>query len=216
MARPKGSSNKNKETKTKDIKEKELSVKEKRIEKRREEALRKNEIHQKINKCSRDLTVEIRANIDNFIYKCPNTGTIYKIERFNGTEMLAYDVFRTMCNRSKKILERKWIVPQNVYGNDDITIEDVMEVLKIDKYFDEDILDEDNIDDVLLNYDAEEIAEYLKESDENYRKLIIERAVQLAEEGKLNDNAKRLVLKKENKDLEEVFEEIDEKLYSNM
>lgn len=212
--RPKGS-NKNKEKVVQEVKEvetKEMSFKERRQAERSKEVQRKNEIYKKINECSRDLTIEVRSNVDNFVYQCPNTKIVYKIERFNGTEMLTYDTFRTMCNRHKKILERKWIVPQNVFGNSDITIEDIMDVLKINKYFDEDILDEDNIDDILLNCSAKEVAEYLRESDDYYKELIIERAISLAKEDQFNNNSKRLVLIKENKDLEEVFKEIDEKL----
>lgn len=205
MARPK----KNIEKDVKDIREERLKAKKK-------EALRKNEIVKKINNASRDLTVEVVANVGNFIYQCPSTGILYKIENYGDTELLPYDVFKTMCNRSRKILEKYWIIPIAVYGDDEITLEEVMEVLKIDGIYEEDMFIENNIDDILLGYSAKEISQFLKEYNKNYKDLIIERAVKLAEEGKLSDNTKRLVLKKENKDLEEVFEEIDEKLVERL
>ncbi|HFD2052267.1 TPA: hypothetical protein ACF2DE_002998 [Clostridium perfringens] len=205
MVRPK----KNIEKDVKDIREERLKAKKK-------EALRKNEIVKKINNASRDITVEVVANVGNFIYQCPSTGILYKIENYGDTELLPYDVFKTMCNRSRKILEKYWIIPIAVYGDDEITLEEVMEVLKIDGIYEEDMFIENNIDDILLGYSAKEISQFLKEYNKNYKDLIIERAVKLAEEGKLSDNTKRLVLKKENKDLEEVFEEIDEKLVERL
>ena len=121
-----------------------------------------------------------------------------------------------MCNRHRKILERYWIIPVGVYGDEEVSLKDVMEVLKIDNIYEEDMFIENNIDDILLGYGAKEIAQFLREYNENYKELIIERAVELAKEGKLSDNTKRLVLKKENEDLEEVFNEIDEELVKKL
>lgn len=191
-------------------------IRQERLKAKKKEALKKTEILKKINNASRELTVEVVANVGNFIYQCPVTGILYKLENYGDTELLPYEVFKTMCNRSKKVLEKYWIIPMAVYGDNEITLKDIMEVLKIDSIYEEDMFIENNIDDILLGYGAKEISQFLKEYNSNYKKLIIERAVELAKQGKLSDNTKRLVLKRENKDLEEVFEEIDEKLVENL
>lgn len=191
-------------------------IRQERLKAKKKEALRKTEIVKKINNSSRELTVEIIANVGNFIYECPSTGILYELNNYGDTELLPYEVFKMMCNRHRKILERYWIIPVGVYGDEEVSLKDVMEVLKIDNIYEEDMFIENNIDDILLGYGAKEIAQFLREYNENYKELIIERAVELAKEGKLNDNTKRLVLKKENEDLEEVFNEIDEELVKKL
>lgn len=201
---------------TKKEENKEVDVRKERIEKKRKEALRKGEVIKKINACSRDLTVEVMSNVKNFIYKCPSTDVVLEINGFGNTDVMTYEVFKAMCNRKKRILEQYWIIPIAVYGNDEITLDDVMEVLKIDNLFEEDMFFEDNIDDILLNCNAKQLSGFLNAYNSRYKELIINRAVELARQDLLSDGTKRKVLIKENPKLKEIFDDIDEELMENI
>lgn len=195
---------------------KELDVRKERIKKKRKEALRKGEVIKKINACSRDLTIEFMSNVKNFIYACPSTGVGLEVNGFGNTDVMTYEVFKTMCNRKRSILERYWIIPIAVYGNDEITLDDVLEVLKIDNLFEEDMFFEDNIDDILLNCNSKQLAGFLKAYNSKYKELIINRAVELVRQDLLSDSTKRKVLIKENTKLKEIFDDIDDKLMEDI
>lgn len=203
MARPKKTT----------VTEEKVSLREQLKQKKVEETKKRSELMKKIIAVSKNLTVEIFNNTTGTaIIKDPSTKIIYRLQGYGATELIPYETFRHLVAQNKRMLTNYYIVPLGLYGCEDegIILSDIFEALKVDGLYEEDIIDDTNINFIIQDTTPEQFKKLLGEYSKEYVDRIIERALELSKQGEFNDSRKRNLLKKLYKNSEDVFEQADE------
>lgn len=142
----------------------------------RAERQRKVEVRNRIKKENVEVVMMNTITTGQVYYKCPRTGTTYEFNEFGDTDYFDYEVLSQMKNEHPKMLTDYVLVPVSVM-HEDITLEEVLEVLGLDKIYDEDMLYEDNLD-TILNMNEKSLERILdRNHNEKYLNRLAERAI---------------------------------------
>lgn len=154
-----------------------------------------------------DLEIAMFCNVSNAEFVYEDTRNNKFLEMFFGdVEVFTFKELKEMRNAHRGVLSKYMLIPYDVYS-DELTLEDVTKELGIDKYYDEDMLYAESIDELLLevNYsyfkkciDSFVEAKKINGNKERYNYIdrIIDRALELTRDGQFNDSNKQLYLRK--------------------
>ena len=156
-----------------------------RLEKRRLENQRRREVREKIKK---DTEIVIMNNCSNgsFFYRCPVKGIPIEFDKFGQETYITYEDLSVMQRQRRGILEKYWIIPVDV-SSDEVTIEEVLETLGLDRLYTADMFYSDNLDYILLETKSHEFNNMIHDSNVKYAEMLAERAIVLYRVGKFTD-----------------------------
>jgi hypothetical protein len=161
---------------------------------RQNSKLRQKELRDKFRKGNIEIQVMCNLTNCNYIYIDNKSGNIYRFERFGQVDFMPFDDLYTMSRFSRKHLEKYWIIITEVL-DDELTIEDLIQVLGIqDVYSNEEMMYDDNLDYILKETDLSEFENIIANVNENYKKAIENRAIGLYNAKKFNDISRLRVL----------------------
>lgn len=155
-----------------------------------------------------NVEIQIMCNLTNstYIYVNPKTGYECKLEHFGQTDFILFEDLFTMARFSRSHLENYWIIITEVL-DDELTLEDLIEVLGIqDIYKNEEMMYEDNLDYILKETDLNEFTNIIDNVNENYRNVIMNRAIGLYNASKFNDISRLRILIKDEEALADILE----------
>lgn len=144
-------------------------------------------------KIDRDLEVAFMNNTNGgFFYKCPKTQNIYDMQEYGDIDYITVDELLTMRNSYRKILNDLWILLIDV-NSDEVSIEDVWRYLGVYRLYN-DLVKPERIDEFILRSGDRRFRDTLERLHDALVKKVVERAVALYKEGKLNSIGKANIL----------------------
>ena len=175
-----------------EVKKVEEKVVDERLEKRRQENKRRREVREKIKK---DTEIIIMNNCSNgsFFYRCPVTKMPVEFDEFGQETDITFEMLDIMQRQKRGILEKYWIIPIDV-NSDEVTIEEVLEVLGIQRLYTEDMFYSDNLDYILLDTKLDKFESMIEGINVKYAEMLAERAVSLANQNRFSNISKMKVL----------------------
>ncbi|MCP3925545.1 MAG: hypothetical protein GY714_23495 [Desulfobacterales bacterium] len=183
--------NKTKTAKTKNVKEEKIN----KVEQVNKTVKPVN----KRKKIDKDLDILIMNNVGgDWVYQEKGIGGGYwNIAQFGDTEIMTVQQLQRMKASEPAHLMKLWVVLVDVYSDDeDITIDDVIKFLGLDKLYNQEIKP-NQIDDIILNTtDFYQFNNMLDKISSDMLRRVIDRAVMLYKEGRFNDPTKMEVFKK--------------------
>lgn len=172
-----------------------------RLEARKRENKRRREVREKIKK---DTEIIVMNNCSNgsFFYRCPVTKMPIEFDEFGQETDITFEMLDIMQRQKRGILEKYWIIPVDV-NSDEVTIEEVLEILGIGKLYSEDMFYSDNLDYMLLKVNTDDFENMIINTNKKYVEMLVERAITLYKSKKFSNISKMKVLadKIGNKDL---------------
>lgn len=161
-------------------------------------------------KVSRDTEVVVMNNTTGILtYTCPKTKAEYEMHSFGDTTFITVDELITMKNKHRSMFQNYWLIPIAV-EDDEVTLEEVVAYVGLDKYFKHDVfIDDGELDDFLTNSPADEFAKVVRSFDEKYQAILFDRAIKLFKDGQFSDYNKMNVVKEISKN-DSIFEDAQE------
>lgn len=176
-----------------DTKKAVVEVKKDEVKKETTSTKKKTNVRKKVM-INRDVEVAFMNNTSgSFFYKCPKTQNIYDMYEYGDIDYITIDELLTMRNSHRAILNNLWILVIDV-NDEDIEIGDVWKYLGIEKLYD-DVIKPDEIDDFIIKSKDNKFQDALEKMNKVLAKKVIERAVVLYREEKLNSISKVNILK---------------------
>jgi hypothetical protein len=138
-----------------------------------------------------DRNIEIlvmNATNGGIFYRCPKTKNEYRLSTYGDSEYITIDELITMRNAHKKLLTKYYLVPIEIM-DENITLDEALIYLGLDKLYDKEIYSsiinyEMDLDDIIF---SNNFLERFKRFTNEFQLIIIERAVSLFKNNKLND-----------------------------
>lgn len=138
-----------------------------------------------------DRNIEIlvmNATNGGIFYRCPKTKNEYRLSTYGDSEYITIDELITMRNAHKKLLTKYYLVPIEIM-DENITLDEALIYLGLDKLYDKEIYSsiinyEMDLDDIIFSND---FLQRFKRFTNEFQLIIIERAVSLFKNNKLND-----------------------------
>lgn len=141
-------------------------------------------------KITKDLEVVIMNNTNSKIfYRCPKTSSIIEMQEFGDTETLTIEQLNAMKNSHKAMLEKFWIVLVDVM-DEEISLEEVLEYLRIKKLYNGFIFSADALDELIKDSTYEEFQCEIKKMKNSLVLIIAQRMKVLNKEGEFGDSYK--------------------------
>lgn len=175
-----------------EVKKVEEKVIDERLEKRRQENKRRREVREKIKK---DTEIIVMNNCSNgsFFYRCPVTKMPVEFDEFGQETDITFEMLDVMQRQKRGILEKYWIIPIDV-NSDEVTIEEVLEVLGIQRLYTEDMFYSDNLDYILLDTKLDKFENMMEGINVKYAEMLAERAISLANQNRFSNISKMKIL----------------------
>lgn len=138
-----------------------------------------------------------------------NGGSIYHLQEYGEVEEISFAELQSIVKKLKKLFDDCAILIDDVYSptNDELTIEDVEEVLGIKHRNMKEIPDEYYCDELLLDLSFDEFEDEIKGLDNASILRLIEKAIILYKEGEFSNFNKMSLLEKR-ANIEYVFEDV--------
>lgn len=144
----------------------------------------------KKKRVTKDVEVVVMNNTNGkLFYRCPKTSTIIEMQGFGDTETLTIEQLNVMKNSQKSMLEKFWIVLVDV-EDDEISLEDVLEQLRIKKLYNGFTFSEDAIDNLITETTYEEFQSEIRKMKNNLVLIVAQRMKILNKEGEFGDSYK--------------------------
>jgi hypothetical protein len=141
-----------------------------------------------------------------FTYDCPKTKNHYELYGYGDTCDMTVGELKTMFSSHRTILLKYWILPVDVL-DDEITLEDVIQYLQLDRHYGQDaLIGEGELDSFILRVTPKQFNEKIEKMDEYMQMAIITRAVDLFRSGEFDDYNKMETIKRVSK-REHIFED---------
>lgn len=123
-------------------------------------------------------------NEGGFFYRCPKTHNIYDMSEYGDVDYITIDELVTMRNTHRRILNELWILLIDI-DSDEVSIEDVWEYLGLEHLYN-DVVKPTEIDEFILRSRDDKFEANLNKMHEVLATKVVERAVVLYKQGKLN------------------------------
>ncbi len=139
---------------------------------------------------NKELEVVVMNNTNGRIfYRCPKTMSIIEMQEYGDMDTMTLEQLNTMRNSHKAMLENFWIVIVDVY-DDEITVEDVVEHLRLKRLYGDMEFYDEAIDELILDTSLEEFKEKIKVLQPKLVLLIAQRIKVLDMRGQFGDSYK--------------------------
>ena len=129
----------------------------------------------------------------NLFYKCPKTHSTYDMYEYGDTDYITVEQLMIMNNTSRKMLKELWILLIDT-ATEGVEISDVLKFLGIDSLYKNEINPED-MDSFVISSEDDKFENPLNKMDKVLAVKVVERAIVLYREGKLNSINKLNVIK---------------------
>ncbi len=144
----------------------------------------------KKKRVTKDVEVVVMNNTNGkLFYRCPKTATIIEMQEFGDTETLTVEQLNVMKNSQKAMLEKFWMVLVDV-EDDEITLEDVLEYLRIKKLYNGFNFSEDALDNLIKDTTYDEFETEIRKMKNSLVLIIAQRMKVLNKEGEFGDSYK--------------------------
>ncbi|MCC0684077.1 hypothetical protein [Clostridioides sp. ZZV14-6345] len=153
----------------------------------------KSIIRKELKANAKNIEVEI-MNITNgsIFYKCKRTNEIIELDEPGDTTTVSLDLLLNMKTQSKNMLDRLGLSIIDVF--DGVDLNSILDLLGLEDKYKLCDMKLESIDDFIENSTNEKFEKALDEVNEKILKRIVERAIKLSKQGRLDSNYKRILL----------------------
>lgn len=138
----------------------------------------------------RNLEVEVmNLTQGQFAYTCPKTMARIEMTGYGDTEIMTIEQLNVMKNSHKGILEKFWIGIVGV-EDEDITVDDVLIYLRLDRLYGDVRFEADKLDDFIIESEREEFIEKIQKMKPALVVILAQRMKVLNIEGEFGDSYK--------------------------
>lgn len=177
----------------KELIEEVIEVKEDPMDKIREERQRKTDVRNRIKKENVELVMMNTVTTGQVYYKCARTGASFEFNEFADTNYFDFEVLIQMKNEHPRMFTEYILVPISIM-HEDITLEEYLEVLGLEKIYNEDMLFQENLDDI-IDMNEKRLIKFMDTIiNENYLNRISERAVSRFKQGQITEDKLAIIV----------------------
>lgn len=139
------------------------------------------------------------------LYKCPKTFQSFNLPEFGDTDIFTMEQLEAMKNSYKSYLEKYWIIPVEVISGD-VTLEEVLQHLGLDRNYKGLKINETIIDDIIFKTSTKAFEEKMSKVNIQFVLRVAERMKVLYEQGEFSNKYKMSIIEK-TLEKDNIFEE---------
>lgn len=170
-----------------------VEVSEDPMTKIRAERQRKVEVRNRIKKENVELVLMNAITTGQVYYKCEKTGASFEFNEFGDTRYFDFEMLTQMKNEHPRMFSEYVLIPISIM-HDDITLVEYLDVLGLESLYDEDMVVEYNLDDIIAMSDKQ-LEKFMDNcANDNYLKRLSERAVSKFKQGEITEEKLAIIM----------------------